>query len=43
VRTLDLMRDLGMAFAFTTANQTATITRDQPFQIPRRDIAMLKS
>jgi peptidoglycan/xylan/chitin deacetylase (PgdA/CDA1 family) len=42
-RTLDLMRDLDMVFAFTTANQTATITRDQPFQIPRRDIAMLKS
>jgi hypothetical protein len=41
--TLDLMRGLGMVFAFTTANQTATITWDQPFQIPRRDIAMLKS
>jgi hypothetical protein len=28
------MRCLGMVFAFTTANQTATITRDQPFQNP---------
>ncbi|HLO78444.1 MAG TPA: polysaccharide deacetylase family protein [Magnetospirillum sp.] len=39
--TVALMRDLRMAFAFTTQNQIATLDRGNPYEIRRLDIAEL--